>query len=58
MNYREEIKNAMSEDKDILRLEVAQRVYDALADDGVYGLYVLGEDLWEEFEAKFKEDKQ
>ena len=58
MNYREEIKNAISEDKDILRLEVAQRVYESLAEDGVYGPYALGEDLWNEFESKFKEDKQ
>jgi len=37
-----------------LKLTVAQKVFDALVDDGFYGEYALGEDLWNEFQAAFK----
>ncbi len=36
-----------------MKLNVAQKVFDALVDDGVYGEYVLGCDLWNEFKAVF-----
>jgi hypothetical protein len=35
--------------------EVARRVYQDLEDDGIYGDYALGEDLWGEFRNKFKD---
>ena len=36
-----------------MKLNVAQKVFDSLLDDGFYGEYVLGEDLWNEFKAEF-----
>lgn len=35
-------------------LRIAAKVYKYFEDDGVYGLYILGEDLWEEFKDAFK----
>lgn len=46
-NTRSEIK-AMQD-----KLEVAKEVLDVLIDDGCYGGYVLGEDLWEKFQTVF-----
>jgi len=40
------------------KIDVAERVYKALEEDGCYVSYALGQDLWNEFESKFKEDKQ
>ena len=33
--------------------EVSRRVYDAFIDDGCHGDYVLGVDLWREFDSIF-----
>ena len=35
------------------QLDVANRVYLALEEDGYYGSYTLGEGLWQEFKAAF-----
>lgn len=35
------------------KIEVAERVYKALEDDGFYGPYVLGQELWDEFKRAF-----
>lgn len=47
-----------SEVTDKEKIDVAERVYKALEEDGFHGPYTLGEDLWNEFESKFKGDKQ
>jgi hypothetical protein len=41
------------EDQTYQMLEVAEEVYIALKDDGVYGPYALGQELWDKFEAAF-----
>jgi len=35
--------------------EVAKRVCEDLENDGIYGEYALGEDLWKEFRESFKD---
>ena len=37
------------------KLEIAKKVHAALVEDGVYGPYALGEDLWKEFDEAFIE---
>ena len=41
------------EDKVLEMIKVAEEVYRALADDGYYGPYTLGQELWDKFEAVF-----
>lgn len=36
-----------------IKLNVAQKVFDVLIDDGCQAPYVLGDDLWAEFRAIF-----
>jgi len=36
-----------------LKINIAQKVFDEFLVDGVYGEYVLGEDLWNEFQFVF-----
>lgn len=43
------------EDQDQEKIEVAERVYKVLLEDGVIGPQALGESLWSEFEAAFKD---
>ncbi len=37
------------------KLEIARLVYLAYKDDGFYGPYVLGEELWDKFKEAFDE---
>ena len=36
-------------------LGIAKKVYLAIVEDGCYGPYALGDELWEEFESEFKD---
>lgn len=45
---REACNDAVSD-----KLEIAQKVAQALSDDGFYGGYTLGLDLWHEFAAAY-----
>ena len=50
---------ALKEHRECKKLDVAKRVHKALASEGYYGPYVLGDDLWDEFDALFSiEDKE
>ena len=40
-------------DLDRAKLAVATKVFNELLEDGFYGEYVLGEDLWSEFKTEF-----
>ena len=51
-----ELKKRVEEVK--LKLDVARRVYEVFEEDGYYGPYSLGTDLWKEFKAAFEKDKK
>ena len=62
MNKENHVKRMLNDLEDQLdlaekKIETAKKVYKAFEDDGVYGAYALGEDLWNEFEKQFKDTK-
>jgi len=54
-----DIVGMLKEHRECKKLDVAKAVYKSIASDGCYGCYVLGDDLWDEFDALFSiEDKE